>query len=196
MFPKKRKPSDDTLCPPRPDLNAVPNPHQRAPRGEDIKSSPPQPASLRLLCKRRKIEDERRVHRCFEKVEKEKEDGQHDPGQPVSVTPSCQAEVAGSFTPAMSDNLILGPYHGPRNKPCRCRPGRCHAGCRTQQSIDRRNWPVPREPLIVKNKTFKFLLEDVLGTAHASELQPVDALADGPVPRYLSTRTKMQQETS
>lgn len=165
----KRTTSDDTLCPPRPGINAAPNPHQSGPQGEDIKEPPPQPAFLNLLCKRQKFEGEGRVLHRFSRVEKVRENG---PEQPVSMTHNDPAEV-------LSVNLISGRYYGPRNKLCRCRPAKYHNSCRTtQRGIARRKWLVPREPLIVRNETCRYLLEDGLGTVHASELQPIDALAD------------------
>lgn len=82
----------------------------------------------------------------------------------------------GAFTPTTNDVFNLGPFYGSRRKHRGRRPEDCRSGCRTQQIVNLRKWPVPREPLIVKNETFAFLLKDVLGTVHTSELQRNDAL--------------------
>jgi hypothetical protein len=77
-----------------------------------------------------------------------------------------------TFTPATSDSLILGPYHGPENKPCRCR-GLCRGDCNTvRMEKAAREALKPKQCTIVRDETFRSLMDDRVGTQHTSELQP------------------------
>ncbi|KAF1927461.1 uncharacterized protein M421DRAFT_180129 [Didymella exigua CBS 183.55] len=101
------------------------------------------------------------------------QDPYHNSQQSMHNLESAKPNTAvdhGPFYPAASENLILGRMYGPKIKPCRCR-GQRHGTCRTRQLIESKRFnPAPMTTLLVKDETFKFLLEDRLGTLHTSEL--------------------------